>query len=175
MKNIYLIIGKSGSGKTTIVSELEKRGFTFVKSYTTRQKRVGDTSHIFMTQEEFDNISDTIVAFNIFDGESYCATRQQVDTDDMYVIDPDGVNSFMSLYHGKKGVRTIYIYSPKWQRKERMSGRGDSEITVERRLAHDEENGFNEIKTDFAVQNQGNLDIAVDSILQYIVSEEIGE
>ena len=40
MKHIFLIIGASGSGKTTITEQLEQRyGLTSIQSYTTRAAR----------------------------------------------------------------------------------------------------------------------------------------
>ena len=56
MKNIFLIMGASGSGKTTITEQLEQRyGLTSIQSYTTRAARyVGEKGHIFVSDEEFD-------------------------------------------------------------------------------------------------------------------------
>lgn len=40
MKNIYLIVGPSGSGKSSVARELEKRyGFGEIQSYTERPRR----------------------------------------------------------------------------------------------------------------------------------------
>ena len=62
MKNIFLIVGASGSGKTTIVEQLEQRyGLTSIQSYTTRAARyVGEKGHIFVSDEEFDKLTDLI-------------------------------------------------------------------------------------------------------------------
>ena len=60
MNNIYLIVGCSGSGKTTIVNSLEnKYGLKSIQSYTTRPKRSDDeTGHIFISDEEYDKLED---------------------------------------------------------------------------------------------------------------------
>ena len=40
MKNIYLLVGPSGSGKSSVARELEKRyGFGEIQSYTERPRR----------------------------------------------------------------------------------------------------------------------------------------
>ena len=39
---MVILIGESGSGKSTILEELCKRSFEKAKNYTTRQKRVGE-------------------------------------------------------------------------------------------------------------------------------------
>mgnify|MGYP000801673411 CR=1 FL=1 len=56
MKNIYLIVGPSGSGKSSVARELEKRyGFGEIQSYTERPRRYPDEpGHTFVTPEEFD-------------------------------------------------------------------------------------------------------------------------
>ena len=54
MKNCYLIVGQSGSGKTTIMTTLEEKyELKSIQSYTTRPKRSdGETGHIFISDEE---------------------------------------------------------------------------------------------------------------------------
>ena len=39
---MIILIGESGSGKTTILKELEKIGYNRIKDYTTREKREGE-------------------------------------------------------------------------------------------------------------------------------------
>ena len=50
---IFLIVGCSGSGKTTITEQLEQKyGLKAIQSYTTRQPRYdGETGHIFVSDE----------------------------------------------------------------------------------------------------------------------------
>ena len=59
-KNIFLVMGESGSGKDTITKELSnKYGLKVLKSYTTRPKRYDDEdTHIFISEEEFDNLEN---------------------------------------------------------------------------------------------------------------------
>ena len=59
---IYLIVGRSGSGKTTIAEELERKyGLKSIQSYTTRPKRSdNETGHIFVSDEEFDKLTDMV-------------------------------------------------------------------------------------------------------------------
>ena len=54
MNNIFLIVGCSGSGKTTITEQLEQKyGLKSIQSYTTRPPRYdGETGHIFISNEE---------------------------------------------------------------------------------------------------------------------------
>lgn len=109
-KNIILLVGKSASGKTTITNSLEKNfGFKSLQSYTTRPKRTtNETGHTFVTNEEFNNLKD-ICAYGEFGGYKYCATKEQVDNSDIYVIDAQGVEYFKKYYHGKRKPRVVYI------------------------------------------------------------------
>ena len=58
MKNIYLIAGPSGVGKTTVAQELCKQyGYKEVVSYTDRAPRYpGETGHVFLLPEEFNRL-----------------------------------------------------------------------------------------------------------------------
>ena len=53
LKNLYLICGKSGSGKTWIVDKLHNEyNYKVLKSYTTRPKRhPSDNDHIYFSEK----------------------------------------------------------------------------------------------------------------------------
>lgn len=124
---LYLIIGESGTGKTSVCDILEKNyGLSSVQSYTTRPRRhKQEIGHIFVTPEIFFNLEDK-VAVKKFDGNYYCATLNQVEESDLYVIDPSTVPEFKATYHlmnGTKKIKTIYITSSLTNRYERMCKR----------------------------------------------------
>lgn len=94
MKNkMLLIVGRTCTGKDTLVNKLTKYGYTVVKSYTTRPRRVeGENTHIFVTEQEAAAIPDRDkVATTIINGYQYFATRKQVQESDIYIIDPKGL------------------------------------------------------------------------------------
>ena len=136
---IVLLVGKSGTGKTAICAELEEHfGWKQISSYTTRPKRSEEeTGHTFVTEEEFDKLQN-MCAYTKFANYRYCATQEQVDESDIYVIDPAGVKYFMSHYRGDKLVIPIYLEASSSTRYERMIGRGDSKYNAFRRLTHDQ-------------------------------------
>lgn len=136
---IFLIVGASGSGKSAISRILQKDyGLKAVQSYTTRPPRYeGEEGHTFITEDEYKELVFSCVACTEIGGYHYCATEQQVDNNDLYVIDPDGV-MWLDLCYG--GVRTpivLYIDASRKVRKERMRKRGDSPKEVAFRLKHD--------------------------------------
>ena len=138
-KYIVLIVGESGSGKSTICDELTKRyGLKQVESYTTRPRRSEDEDgHTFISDEEFKEL-ENICAYTYFDNHSYCATREQIDNSDLYIIDPYGIEYFIKEYNGRKIPMVVYIYADKRTRRKRMAKRGDKEYKIRQRIAHDE-------------------------------------
>lgn len=140
MKNIYCIVGPSGCGKTTLVEALEKKyGFNVIQSYTTRPPRYeGETGHIFVTPEEFKLLGE-MCAYTKFDGHEYGVTADLIEQNDLYVIDPAGVEFLRNTYKGTKGVKVIGITAPTDVLIERMQQRGDSDEKIVKRLANDAE------------------------------------
>ena len=161
---IYLICGKSGAGKTTVVRALENQyGLKQIPSYTTRFPRYhNEPGHIFVC--DFDDwcrehSDETIVGYTYFDCNHYWATQSQVETHDMYVIDKSGIDFFRQQYRGKKKVIVIYIDCPASERFIRMRNRGDSLKDTIRRLWHDYFAFKNlEKEADFVVSNGGTAD-----------------
>ena len=138
-KPIVLIVGESGSGKSTICNYLsETHGLKELKSYTTRPKRnENDTSHTFVSQTEFNAVAKDAVAYTRFDDYEYCASVQQVDESDLYVIDMDGVKTLLKYYKGKRVPYVVYIKADGLDRVENMIRRGDSWADAMRRVEHD--------------------------------------
>jgi guanylate kinase len=108
MKTVFLIVGKSASGKDTLVNMLCKYGYKQLCSYTTRPRRIdeGDT-HIFITPEEVKNYESEIIAYTKIGEFQYFATKSQLQDADLYVIDPQGVKYMKQAI---KDVRLVTIY-----------------------------------------------------------------
>lgn len=177
--NIFLIVGMSGSGKTTIVEALEKEySLTSIQSYTTRPKRnENETGHIFVSDDEFSKLKD-IAAYTEFDGYKYCATSKQIDNTDLYIIDPKGIDYFKEHYKGHKDIKIIYIDSPFTALYERMVFRAEKNnipyLTAVDNALQRFKNDISEFydyihhikKTDYTVSN--NKDTNIDSLVNDI-------
>lgn len=156
---IILLVGKSGSGKTTVSKELEKEGFKKVPSYTTRPKRTpNEGGYIFVTPDMFDGVRGTLCSYTKFDGYEYGATVQVIDQSDLFIVDPAGVAFFKDKYTGKKTPYVVFLDAPDELRKKRMIERGDSLDAVRSRLISD-----NKVFSDEVLKNlNANLVINVD-------------
>lgn len=171
-KNLYCIIGASGSGKTTITSKLEELyGLISIQSYTTRKPRFrNERGHIFITKPAFDKLPNKI-AYTKFADNEYCATVDQVNNCNLYVIDPKGVEELKNNYKGSKKIYTIYIDCRLTDRYNRMKSRGNTYNEALKRIINDTIE-FREYKDrcNFVVQNNNSNDIGdvVDNVWSFI-------
>lgn len=137
-KPLILLVGKSGSGKTTIAEYLEKNyGMKMLESYTTREPRYeGERGHTFITYNEYLQLQNK-VGVTYFDGKYYCCTQEQCDNSDVYVIDPDGIAVFRRNYKGNRKHIIIYLKVNPFVRLFRMVQRGDGICDAIDRIVHD--------------------------------------
>jgi guanylate kinase len=138
MKNIYLIVGPSGVGKTTVANELARLyGYKVVQSYTTRPPRYeNEPGHIFVNEEEFNALGE-LCAYTEYNGCKYGVPQTMVDECDLYIIDPPGVEYLREHYHGGKKIVVIGLYAEVDKLRHRMKKRGDSNEEIEARLKND--------------------------------------
>ena len=139
-KPLFLFIGKSASGKTTIANLLEEReGMKQVQSYTTRPPRFkGETGHRFIVDEECYELKD-IVASTLYNGYWYCATLEQINEADIYVIDVTGAKEL--LYNHEminRDIHIIYFDASVYERINRMVNRSSTDAQIVSRLLCDE-------------------------------------
>lgn len=172
---IVLLIGRSGSGKTAIANYLQATyGWKPVESYTTRPRRVPwETGHTFVSDEEYDQITD-VVASTKFDGYRYCATAEQIDSSDLYVVDPVSSWVLKLVYRGDSVLLPVYVDVDPWTCMYRMCKRGDSLKAAWKRKVHDDEtfDGAKEylnarFDSVLSVKNRGDVSKAGDEIYKW--------
>lgn len=142
-KPLFLFVGRSASGKTTIANMLESEGYTQISSYTTRPPRSeNEKGHIFITDEEYENL-ENIMAFTLYNGYKYCTTLEQVQDADIYVVDCPGVSTLLDNYNLiNRDIEIIYFDTTVYTRIQRMLSRGDSDTHIVGRLLTDEKSNW---------------------------------
>lgn len=142
-KPLFLFVGRSASGKTTIAEKLaEIHGHTQVYSYTTRKPRFdGEIGHMFIDDNEFDNLGE-LVAYTEYNGFRYGTTSEQLDKCSIYVVDVPGVETLLQNYKTDRPIAIVYFDSTAHTRINRMLDRGDSDISIISRLLQDEKDDW---------------------------------
>lgn len=125
-KPLIMILGKSASGKSSLVEQLCKdMNLKAIPSYTTRKPRYdNEQGHTFVTNEEYSELKD-IIAENTFCGNRYCVTLDQIENPEytLYVIDCKGVECFRQMYKGNRKILTVQITCDEKIRVERLKHR----------------------------------------------------
>lgn len=139
-KPLFLFVGRSASGKTTIANMLaEKHGFKQVESYTTRKPRFdGEPGHIFVSEDEFKNIGE-LAAYTFYNNHHYGTTFEQLSKSDIYVVDIPGLESLLAkLQDDNRPIYVFYFDASVYNRILRMIDRHDSYMMIVSRLLEDE-------------------------------------
>jgi guanylate kinase len=139
-KPLFLFVGRSASGKTTIANMLtEKYTYKQVESYTTRQPRFdGERGHIFVSEDEFKNLGE-LAAYTYYNCNHYGTTFDQLKESDIYVIDIPGLKSLLEkLKDDNRPLCVFYFDASVYNRILRMIDRHDSDIMIISRLLEDE-------------------------------------
>lgn len=172
---LYLFVGKSGSGKSTIADILEnKHGYNVVESYTTRCPRYhGERGHIFLSNAEYNELQD-IVASTEYNGNKYCATKQMLDECKIYPIDIPGIKVLLERYTSRSIV-IVYFDTNVRTRIDRMIDRGDSDTAIVSRLYADEEFDWEKAlsKLVWNYKNNMNRDVEMYVINANVELEEV--
>lgn len=142
-KPLFLFVGRSASGKTTIADMLsEQNGHKQVYSYTTRNPRYdGEIGHLFVTEDEFNELED-IVAYTFYNNKHYGTTSKQLDECSIYVVDVPGVETLLQKYKTNRPIAIIYFDTTVYTRINRMINRGDSDMSIISRLLQDEKDDW---------------------------------
>lgn len=181
MKVILILVGKTCSGKDSIVKELvKKHNYKRIITYSTRPMRKGekqDITYHFISEDNFrQKIEEGFFAewktYNTEFGVLYYGTAlkdlENAEDNSVIILTPDGVMDIKNKLNKKSTI--IYVYANNATIKARLMKRKDNEREADRRLKHDNEK-FRGIENEVnrIVYNNFDADIndVVDKILEF--------
>lgn len=170
---IICILGKSGSGKSTIEKKLEILGYNRIISYTTRKprgKEVSGKEYHFVNTEQFKSLieKNILMEYAEYAGNMYGAPRPVGSINNVIVVESDGYRKIKQLY--SEQAIGIYVDVSDELADERKGIRHDTSDTdaVKRRKSDNEKFMAVKEEVDLVVDGTKNPEDIVIEILQYI-------
>ena len=182
MITILILVGKTASGKDTILNQLvKKHGYKKIVTYTSRPMRKGekqDVTYHFTSPQEFQKMIEQGLfaeykTYNTEFGVWYYGTAlvdlENADDKSVIILTPDGYRDVVNKL-SKKPI-SIYLYANNSTIKKRLKKRGDDQKEAERRVSHDNDDfkGIeNEVDRIVYNNESDTIDSAVQKILKYV-------
>ena len=154
---ITILVGKSASGKDTMLKKMLKEGYEPIVSYTSRPMRDGETDGVeyhFVSKQRFlelrclDFFMESRSYNTLVNGNPdtwYYGSPKVNACEKNYVaiLDVEGAVKFIR-YYGKENVEVIYLYVSDEERERRASLRGSFDKTEWDRRKKDDDVKFSE-------------------------------
>ena len=195
MGKIFLLMGKSSSGKDTIYRELMRKkdiGLKKVVSYTTRPMREGETDgvqYLFKNEEEYRKLKDDKMIIEERTYHTKCGEWRYFTADDGQIDLEDGnyliigtLESYCYIrdYFGKDNVVPVYIDTDPGVRLKRAMHREEKQENPRydemcRRFLADEEDfsdaKLSEAKIEKRFENNAEIEDCIMEITKYIAQK----
>lgn len=151
---LLCIMAESAAGKDSLANKLsENMRFSQLISYTTRPRRDGEgETHVFVDDNTYQEMLETnqVAAYTVINDYKYWCTLDQLRTNDIYLIDPQGVEVLKSLNLPNLRIVSVYINVPEAIRRERALKRGD-DMNIYRSRCLSERQQFRHMKKNMDV------------------------
>lgn len=139
--SIILLVGASGSGKTTIGKRLERYGIAQLTSFTTRPMREGEVDGVdyhFVDKKHLDTAD--LAEISYYNSNTYGLTKDEIDSkldkyqDVYFVADRNGASQLVDMYPDE--VIYFWLNITIDTMIERMENRGDGSQQILDRIRH---------------------------------------
>ncbi len=137
---MIVLIGESGSGKSSVERKLVELGYKRAKSHTTRPIREGEVDgedYFFVTKEKIERMKaeGRFAEYIPYLNNIYALTIEECQDDRVAVVEPTGLaqleeKDYLELF-------VVYLSTSEKIREERMLGRGDKPVDVTKRIVND--------------------------------------
>ena len=154
MIDLLLVMGRSGSGKTTILEHIKSKGYKTLTEVTTRPKRWdGETGYDFLTEEEYMAEKDaflTIKSYTTIEGVwRYGVRLPDEPRSYITIINPTQFDDIWAQRDRFASIRVCWVENDEGKRLENlkrreMMKRNPNIAELDRRLKADEKD-FSEI------------------------------
>lgn len=189
--NHIVLIGRQGSGKSTLSNALVSCGYAKVQSYTTRPPRKGELfstypDYHFVSDQQFDKMLPGLSAVRTYE-TVYGNWRYGINIDDINapydtvsILDPDG---YLELKNDIENRFAIYIDLDRDLRLMRVFARDNSSNSSEEIMRREDDDAekfekFDAIYQDvceLAIRSNRTIEDQVDRILRYVQAFNRGD
>lgn len=160
------LVGAMCSGKTTIAKKLEQDGYNWIRTYTTRPPRPGESSkdYFFVSQDEFfgfmmNNLFMETDDYKVASGDTWYYGSLRSDykiPKSVIILTP------MAIYKLRNELNVVFVDTPLDTRLDRAHHRGDEPKEVLRRFKAEEDlfRMFREYPQNYDLRLTGGLSSA---------------
>lgn len=179
---VFCIIGRTASGKSTIVNAVAKNlNLSVLKSYTTRARRkneIGDNcDHTFISSDEVDKYKNDMVAYTERVGYCSFATLHQFMNSNLYIINPSGYSDLVDVTKDNPNLEliSIWIECDKDALKNRSKSRANSDNWEQNYIKEEVEFSTYypniDINKSYFVDNNGDISDSIKNVENIIYKE----
>jgi len=139
---MIVLIGESGSGKSTVERKLVEKGFKRAISHTTRPIRVNErdgVDYFFVSRDEIVRMKSEgrFAEYIPYLDNIYALSVEECVDDRVVVVEPTGLaqlqeKDYLNLF-------IVYLYTSESVREARMTKRGDRREDIQTRIEKDRE------------------------------------
>lgn len=160
------LVGSMCSGKTTIAKKLEQDGYNWIRTYTTRPPRPGESSkdYMFVSQDEFfgfmmNGFFMETEDYKVASGDTWYYGSLRSDykiPNSVIILTP------MAIYKLRNELNVVFVDTPLDTRLDRAHHRGDEPKEVLRRFKAEEDlfRMFREYPQNYDLRLTGGLSSA---------------